>query len=361
MPYGGKTSSTYMNQFIREVSQNIVFLQHEIQKLQLSLDQSNEALTTENQILVAKLEQLQKLKPNIAVITPTHFVETPPPNATISLLAGHITLPALSTLPRTYFKLGNKTILPKTLSISVLPPANQTNIVDKNLNDALLTDTTKFWHRKVTKSLGEPDSEDVEVTILLPEDIINSRQCNVIDIVPFPLGGIDITEVQYSSGSSWQPLYGFTPIAGASSVRLTFPTIEIAAIKIKLLQKTPIIDGNVKHFYLGLRSIAAYFVQYQQQANFQAIYEFPTTGSRTILSSIPYFTNGNSMSDKSSNKKTVCTYNLYTLSNANHKELISRYPATISTNRILAEGSINTDKAGLAPQLERIEISFEAL
>jgi len=360
LPYGGKSSSAELNKFINEVSRGIIVLQNTADNLKRELTITTESLSAENHILSLRIAEIQNNEPGIASVSVSYFdpLADGTSAALINTAAGYITLPALNSISKTYFDVGGKIVLPKTLSIDIDPPANQNDIIDHGLMDALTPDIAKFWARRISTPLNSPSVAEAVATVILPEDIISNRNCNVIDITPFPLGGVDIVSVDYSSSGVWQSLPGFSIIRNAGKTRLTFPVSEIAAVRIRLRQRHSQIQSDKQIFHLGIRSISVSFIESKPNANFTALYEFPDNHQRTITGSIPYFINEEALSDISTHKKTICTYDLYSVDEFGFQTLLTNLPTTVTSNKILIKGTLSRDKTGIAPLLERIEISY---
>ena len=82
------------------------------------------------------------------------------------------------------------------------------SIEDSDINNAFDGNDATVWFRKVITS---PDVEYIEneIVIGLPEDIITTRLMNQIIIKTFPIGYLDIMDIQYKSNGAWQTIPGF--------------------------------------------------------------------------------------------------------------------------------------------------------
>lgn len=175
------------------------------------------------------------------------------------------------------------------------------SIEDTNVLNAFDGNDGTIWLRKVKTSSDVSQIEN-EIIIGLPEDIITTRLINEIVIRPFPVGYVDILDVQYKSNGAWQSIPGFKAhhlckeedivdifgnITGtkfiavdAGNMVFTFDPIQSSQLKFKLRQRhyeDEYSGDDIRHvFYLGLRDVDVRFNTYtNEHSEFTMIYQFP--------------------------------------------------------------------------------------
>ena len=167
----------------------------------------------------------------------------------------------------------------------------------KNIFDC--TDAN-VWYRKVVTNTNIEYIEN-EIVISLPEDIVTTRLVNEVIIKPFPLGYMDIMDVQYKTNGSWVRLPGFNNhfgaeeesyedtfgnsynriiIPNAGNLRFNFKALQMNQIKIKIRQRNfeydPTLDRRI--WYLGLRNVDVLYNRYSKNDSiFSQVFVFPET------------------------------------------------------------------------------------
>lgn len=121
------------------------------------------------------------------------------------------------------------------------------------------------WMRQVTFPLESGvDEVEVQLTAVVPAGI--SSQANLIEIVPFPEGSIDIVQLATSSdiGSAFQEVDGFEEENNIQSKRYHFSPRNVEQVRIRLRSRNwREIDGK-KVFVYGLRELGLKLVDYKK-------------------------------------------------------------------------------------------------
>ena len=206
---------------------------------------------------------------------------------------------------RLYDETYDETLVPESLQAYIGPDSFQVggniySIEDSDINNAFDGNTSTVWFRKV---ITTPDVECIEneVVIGLPEDIITTRLMNQLIVSTFPVGYLDIVDIQYKSNGAWRTIPGFDKHVGcvertgtdlfgndytykviedASNLKFNFQNIQTNQIKIKLRQRHYEYDAenNRRIWYLGLRDVdALYNVYTRDYSEFDMVFEFPET------------------------------------------------------------------------------------
>lgn len=201
-----------------------------------------------------------------------------------------------------YDEVYDEVIVPNSLQCYIGPDSfcvneNIYSIEDNNTDNMFSNTYDNIWFRKVESSTNIESIEN-EIVIGLPEDIITSKLINQISLYMFPVGYIDIMDIQYKSNGAWQSIPGFTShhlcskqqksdifgntkeyyaINDVGNIKFNFKDIQTSQLKIKLRQRNyqynP--ETNRRIWYLGIRNInVCYNVYTREQSIFSIVYEF---------------------------------------------------------------------------------------
>lgn len=200
-------------------------------------------------------------------------------SAFLSSEFGEVTLPTNATENKFYVTslFNNKIVTPGTLRVSVLGefdkkdgeglvnyekggivysgvPENAFN----GLNDS-------YWIRKVVFPLdSRVDEVECELTVIIPEG--SSSEANVLELVPFPNGSVDVLELARASdlGDNFTRIEGFVPTNNLVAKRYHFSPVPVDQIKIRIRQRNWIEEDGKKVFYYGLQELGLKLVDYDK-------------------------------------------------------------------------------------------------
>lgn len=122
-----------------------------------------------------------------------------------------------------------------------------------------------YWVRRVEFPLySNVDDVEVELTVTVPEG--TSSTANSIEILPFPNGSMDITELATASdlGNNYTRVEGFSPVDNVVARRYHFPSKVVEKIKIRLRQRNWVEENGKKVFYYGLQELALKLSDYDK-------------------------------------------------------------------------------------------------
>jgi len=122
-----------------------------------------------------------------------------------------------------------------------------------------------YWTRKIEFPLdSRVDQVECELTITVPEG--SSSNANLIEVVPFPNGSVDITELATASdlGNNFIRVSSFEPVDNLVARRYHFPAKVVDQIKIRLRQRNWIEENGKKVFYYGLQELGLKLVDYDK-------------------------------------------------------------------------------------------------
>ena len=122
-----------------------------------------------------------------------------------------------------------------------------------------------YWIRKVEFPLdSRVDQVECELTVSVPESV--STDSNTIEIMPFPNGTVDITEIATASdlGDNFIRVPKFEPVDNATASRYHFATKTVDQIKVRLRQRNWVEENGKKVFYYGLQELGLKFIDYDK-------------------------------------------------------------------------------------------------
>ncbi len=135
-----------------------------------------------------------------------------------------------------------------------------------------------YWIRKVEFPIdSRVDQVECELIVSIPESV--SADSNVIELIPFPHGSVDVTELATASdlGDNYIRLPGFSPVDNVTSTRYHFAPKTVDQIKVRLRQRNWVEENGKKVFYYGLQELALKFIDYDK--NYAVSSTFGTNNS----------------------------------------------------------------------------------
>jgi hypothetical protein len=228
-------------------------------------------------------------------------------SAVINKETNDITEHIISSVSKThlYDETYDEILIPDSIHAYIGPDSfaigsNIYSIEDSDVKNIFDTTDVNIWYRKVITNTNVDYIEN-EIIISLPEDIITTRLVNEIIVKPFPIGYMDIMDVQYKTNGAWTRIPGFdnhfgaeeesyTDIFGnsynriiipnANNLRFNFKALQINQIKIKMRQRNFEYDSTLDRriWYLGLRNVDVLYNRYSKNNSiFSQVFEFPET------------------------------------------------------------------------------------
>jgi hypothetical protein len=123
-----------------------------------------------------------------------------------------------------------------------------------------------YWVRKVEFPIdSRVDQVECEMTVTVPEG--SSSNANLIEVVPFPNGALDIVELATASdlGNNFIRVSGFVPTDNFVARRYHFPSTVVDQIRIRFRQRNWVEENGKKVFYYGLQELGLKLVDYDKQ------------------------------------------------------------------------------------------------
>ena len=227
--------------------------------------------------------------------------------AIVNKETNNITANIVSSVSKThvYNETYDETLIPDSIQAFVGPDSfvvgnNIFSIEDSEINNMFDPNDANVWYRKVITN-ADVESIENEVVIALPEDIITTRLVNQIILKPFPIGYMDIMDIQYKTNGAWVSIPGFfnhknceeepymdsfsnqytrKVIKDAGNLQFDFKATQINQLKIKIRQRHSEFDPTTNHktWYLGIRGLDVLYNHYtKDNSTFSQIFLFPET------------------------------------------------------------------------------------
>lgn len=144
----------------------------------------------------------------------------------------------------------------------------------------------KLWVRRVEFPIdSRVDQVEVELTVTIPEG--SSTKANTIELLPFPNGSVDITQLSIASdlGDNFITVDGFTALDNITAKRYHFPATTVDQIRIRLRQRNWVEENGKKVFYYGMQEVGLKLVDYDKSYTRGA--PFGTNNSFTVEINAP--------------------------------------------------------------------------
>lgn len=123
-----------------------------------------------------------------------------------------------------------------------------------------------YWIRRVEFPIdSRVDQVECEFTVTVPEG--SSSSANLIEVVPFPNGTVDVTELATASdlGNNFIRVSSFNPADNLVATRYHFPATTVDQVRIRLRQRNWIEENGKKVFYYGLQELGLKLIDYDKQ------------------------------------------------------------------------------------------------
>lgn len=265
--------NTRLSNSILILSNENAYLRRQVSAL-MSQREYSEKLSTKTNGLVTRLIDFSTTE---GITFPNGLDDSA--SAMVAAEYGEVTLPANSIENKFYVtSLSNNKIITPTLNITVSGTFDKgagdgiTNyergghVVEGKVEHAFNGINDQYWTRKVEFPIdSRVDQVECELTVTVPDG--TSSNANLIEIVAFPNGAVDITELAIASdlSNNFIRVSGFEPIDNFISRRYHFPSTIVDQVKIRFRQRNWIEENGKKVFYYGLQELGLKLVDYDKQ------------------------------------------------------------------------------------------------
>jgi hypothetical protein len=122
------------------------------------------------------------------------------------------------------------------------------------------------WVRTVEFPLeSDVDQVEVQLTAVVPAGV--SSSANLIELVPFPEGSVDVTEISTAAnlGVTFTQIDGFSEVNNLTARRYHFPPRSVEQVRIKLRSRNWRELNGKKVFLYGLQELGLKLVDYRKE------------------------------------------------------------------------------------------------
>jgi hypothetical protein len=294
--FRGPSDSEVFNQTSEDIYNDMVYLHNKANELSSDIEEGFSAALKDVHGISREIEDLRveiaavKAAANAKVISYTgpqiddtdRFIGTPYEIAAVDKLTSDsrfklVTLPKVlgSSVSRLKYSGVNGDIsIPPSLEMVVFPDPSSlddsnssTNLRTSLPQEAVIADPGRVWERNVVSSTPAGQTT-MDLMFNLPTELTSTPYANVLEMIPFPIYGVDVLGIYYSvdpapvlsvNSAEWIPLnneslYFNNPnavgkiapgswvgdeIIEAPPLSFIFPSERITAFKIKLRQSNP--------------------------------------------------------------------------------------------------------------------------
>ena len=398
--YRQVTSSEQMNELHDQLLQDILSLHNQANQLTKEMGYVKNTLTTENTFLRYRLSDLesklallaQRSMENEAHASAHIFPIFPTAMSTES--DGHEALVDLETLSVTLkpTKVVSKvnvfdealqtTYVPQSLKLSYGGATSTIGrqviqIEDSGPENAFNGDPNSYW---VRRHVCDASCRAVycDLIITLPEDVLTTKNINMIKVNPYPVNAVDIVSIDYKENGNWITIPGFSThstsmlepydelfdiettnqnkatIKNAPNLKFNFKGINANEIRIRLRQENYIkLENGQKEMFIGLKSVEIAQCSYHRDyGSFQADVTFPKDQRQITIQDTEILLNNPS---EVSNENIQ--YEYYSYDSLGHLHKISKAaPFTLPNNRLLIKFKIL--ESATTPNIRQVNVHY---
>lgn len=295
-----------------------------------------------------------------------------------------VNIRAYSTISKLYLydKLTGTVTIPDTLKVNIEPKADESTIIDSNFNNAFNGVVNEYWYRKVINNNMDTAVATIEIT--LPDDIISNRDVNTIELSPFPYGSLEVMAIEHQLNGNWEIAPGFKShknavvrkykdnynnnaeeiyVKNAENIKLNFRNTAMSKVRITLRQKSYVEEQGNRVFYLGLKSLnISCDIVSDEYCEFYSEIEFPDAQDipKMVTGIIPNFNNAHALSDSSTDKKSLISYEFYSINEYGEREYVKNtFPILVDKNKYHLVARVHYDViSNTNPALHTLEVLY---
>jgi hypothetical protein len=299
-----------------------------------------------------------------------------------------VTLPKLTSSSHSklkFFTGVNGQIIPdffETRISNSLPGVDvQGAILDSNnVYNSILDRSDKYWKRSIISAVTSPYGAQMYLYIKVPSEYTGSKKSNFIKLNPYPLFGVDILSIEYTTISNptmtendvWYPLnrdrlydgntdavgkvppgswttIGSDYILNSGPIAFQFPELEITAIRIAMRQKNYLIENNKYVYTYGLSDLDIRYDKFLPTGRMIFKFDAPEGDIISSITSVTpkiYNVSPSLLSQAFSYRVIYNDGSIYTLENPG------------SSNSVWIEVTLNQLPDGTAPVLSDLVINY---
>jgi hypothetical protein len=249
-----------------------------------------------------------------------------------------------------------------------------------NVYNSILDRSDKYWKRSIITDTTSPYGAQMFLYVKVPLEYTGSKKTNFIKLNPFPLFGVDILSIEYTTITNptmteydtWYPLnrdrlydgntdaVGKVPpgawttagsdyILNSGPIGFYFQDLEITAFRIAMRQKNYLIENNKKVYTYGLSDMDIRYDKFLPSGRMIFKFDAPegdTISSITNVTPKIYNVSPSLLSQAFSYRVIYRDGSIYTLENPG------------SSNSVWIEVTLNQLSDGTAPVLSDLVVNY---
>lgn len=398
--YRQVTDSQQMNELHQDILSDVLDLFNRSNEFEEEIEYIQHTLTAENsflryrvndlEIALAKLaEQMRQMSRSREIKTMAIFpnqmsVEDDGHGALIDYESLSVTMKPTRSVSKVnvYDETLDTTYVPNSLELTYGPSTSKVGyeilqIEDNGPEKAFNGDPSDYW---VRRHLCHSNCQEVrcELIIGLPENVVTTKNMNMIKINPYPVDAVDVMNVELKVNGSWMPVPGFLThgrnalesyqdifgnetekeyICNAPNLKFDFKELSASEIRITLRQRNYIRQENgMREFYLGLKSVSVMQCSYHNDYyTFQAEVNFPEIERNIQIEDTEIVLN-----NPEEYTYNQIQYEYYAYDNTGTPHRISQTaPFTLNGHRLLIKFRIAEGSS--TPSVRQVNVQYKAL
>ena len=249
-----------------------------------------------------------------------------------------------------------------------------------NVYNAILDRSDKYWKRSIITDTTSPYGAQTYLYIKIPAEYTGSKKTNFIKLNPFPLFGVDILSIEYttnlnptmSQADGWYPLnrdrlydgnseavgkvppgawtsLGSDYILNSGPLAFYFRELEITAIRLVMRQKNYLVENNKKIYTYGLSDLDIRYDKFLPSGRMIFRFDAPEGDVISNITSVTpriYNVSPALLSQAFSHRVIYQDGSIYTLENPG------------SSNTVWIEVTLNQLADGTAPVLSDLIVNY---
>lgn len=398
--YRQVTDSQQINELHQNILNDVLDLFNRSNEFEEEIEYIQRTLTTENSFLRYRLNELEQTLAGLAEkIRQTEQGRKVKkiaifPNQMTTVDDGHEALIDYESLSVTmkptrsvskvniYDETLDTTYVPNSLELTYGQSTSQEGydilqIEDNGPERAFNGDPSDYWVRRHL-CYGNCQEVRCELIIGLPENVITTKNINMIKINPYPVDAVDVISVDLKVNGNWVPVPGFLThgrnalesyqdilgnekeeiyICNAPNLKFDFKELSASEVRISLRQRNYIRqDNDMREFYIGLKSVSIMQCSYHNDYyTFQADVNFPEVDRTIQIEDTEIILN-----NPGEHAYNQIQYEYYAYDNAGVPHRISQTtPFTLKGHRLLIK--FKMPEASSTPNVRQVNVHYKPL
>jgi hypothetical protein len=253
-------------------------------------------------------------------------------------------------------------------------------VTDSDPYYSVVSEVGKIWERNVIAAVSDPDGAAVDLYVRVPTEFVTTAKSNVLVVHPYPLFGCDIESISYTtaqninlnSSDSYtamnsQALYsgdmdavGWVPPGAWSGDEIVksgpkafyFPATEISGLKIRLRQKSHVVEGGKFLYAYGISHMDLRYDSFADTGRVIMKFDAPTGQTISSVSGVQVDTYNVSVGEK------PYAFSYRTIWETSYDSGTYTTTPVPSSQRVWVEITLNKTLSGASPALSAVTLTY---